>query len=252
MAVSFDRVAGIYDATRWAGIPPDVMRRILEAMNDVFKGCRLILDVGIGTGRFAQFFKETGFDVVGIDVSLSMMAQAREKGVVDLVRADAHHLPFRDLSFDGSMMIHVLHLMRDWVAVVHEVGRVTKQVLVSEAGDVEGFNPRQRYLELRTEMGYPLDRLNDGEVALRNIVMPRSVISAGDYWSDVNATEEITAFEKRRSSVMWDVPEEVHGRIMERLHQENKGKTHSRHDVAQVVAWDPASLRAFKAIAREG
>lgn len=251
MAVSFDHVAGIYDATRWAGVPPKVMRRILVAMKEALKDCQLILDVGVGTGRFAQFFRETGFDVVGIDISLSMMAQAKAKGVIDLVRADAHHLPFRDLSFDGSIMVHVIHLMRDWARVIHEVGRITKRVLVSEAGDVEGFSPRQRYLELRTEMGYPLDRLNDGEVALRKLVKPRSVVSASDYWSDVDATEEITAFEKRRSSVMWDVPEEVHSRIMERLHQENKGKTHSRHDVAEVVAWDPASLRDFKAVASD-
>jgi SAM-dependent methyltransferase len=246
MAFSFDRVASIYDATRWSGVPSDIMQKILDNMKKALKDCRTVLDIGTGTGRFAQHFLEWGFAVTAIDVSLSMMAHAREKGVRDLVRADAHHLPFRDQSFDGSVMIHVLHLVGDWVRVVNEVGRVTRKVLLSEAGDAEGFNPRQRYLELRTELGYPLNRLNDSEFGLRKLVKPKSMLSAGDYWTTLNADEEINAFVQRRSSVMWDVPEQVHERIIHRLHQENQGKILRRHETPEVVCWDPAELRAYK------
>ena len=79
MAVSFDRIAGIYDATRWAGIPPEIMEKFLNTMRELFAGCRTILDIGTGTGRFAMYFNDSGFNVVGIDVSLSMMAKARKK-----------------------------------------------------------------------------------------------------------------------------------------------------------------------------
>jgi ubiquinone/menaquinone biosynthesis C-methylase UbiE len=192
MAVSFDRIANIYDATRWTGIPPPIMEKVLSAMKDALKGCRTVLDIGTGTGRFAQFFQDSGLSIVGVDVSLLMMAEARRKGVRDLVRADAHHLPFRDESFDGSIMIHVLHLMQNWVQAVHEVGRVTKNILVSEAADSEGFSARRRYLELRAEMSYPLNRFNDAELGLRKILPPRLVVSAGDYWTEVNADNEIT------------------------------------------------------------
>jgi SAM-dependent methyltransferase len=245
MAVSFDPIASIYDATRWAGVPARVMKNILSAMKDSLKDCRTVLDIGTGTGRFAQYFVDAGFRVVGVDISLSMMVQAREKGVKDLVRADAHHLPFRDGSFDGSVMIHVLHLVEKWVQVIHEVGRVTKKILISEAGDTEGFSLRQSYLELRAEMGYPLNRFNDSEPGLRKLIPPKFTVSAGDYWTEVNADEEITSFEARKSSVIWDVPEEVHRRIMQRLHSEHHGKTVRRHDIAEVVGWDPAQLRAF-------
>src|SRR5437773_9327403 len=115
MGVSYDSVAKIYDATRWAGVPAPVMKNILDAMRDALKGCRNILDVGTGTGRFAKFLEDAGFTVIGVDVSLSMMAQAREIGVRTLVQADAHHLPFRDESFDGSIMIDVLHSVEHWV-----------------------------------------------------------------------------------------------------------------------------------------
>ncbi len=222
------------------------MGKILTAIKDGFKDCHVILDVGIGTGHFAQYLNGGGFSVVGVDVSLSMMKHARAKGVRDLVRADAHCLPFRDGSFDGSLMIHVLHLVKDWVQVVHEVGRVTRKVLISEAGDVEGFNARQRYLELRAEMGYPVDRFNDAEFGLRRLIRPKFVVPAGDYWTDVEADGEINSFESRRSSVMWDVPHDVHSAIMKRLRTEYGSKKLRRHDMPEVVGWDPAHLRDYK------
>jgi SAM-dependent methyltransferase len=246
MAVSFDRIANIYDATRWAGVPRPIMEKILSDMKEALKDCRSILDIGTGTGRFAQFFEDAGFTVVGVDISLSMMAEARKKGVRALVRADVHYLPFRDESFDGSIMIHVLHLVENWVQVVHEVGRVTRNILISEAGDAKGFSPRQRYLELRAEMGFPLNRFNDAEFGLRRLIRPRLVVSAGDYWTDVNADEEIATFEARKSSVMWDVPNDVHMKIVQRLRSEYGGKTLRRHDIPEVVGWDPAQLRKFR------
>jgi len=243
LAVSFDRVAGIYDATRWSGVPPEIMEKLLNTMKDLFAGCRTILDVGIGTGRFAEYFNNSGFNVVGIDVSLYMMAKAREKKLRDLVRADAHRLPFRDSTFDGAVMVHVLHLVRDWVQVVGEVGRVTGRVIVAEVEGGEGFSPRSRYLELRKAMGYRLVRFSDGEAGLRRVVPPATVKLVGDYWREVNVHEEIDSFDKRKSSVSWDVPAEVNDRIIQRLHSENPEKTVRRREIVEVVGWDPAQLR---------
>ncbi len=214
-------------------------------MKEAFKDCKLVLDIGTGTGRFAQYFDDSSCTVVGVDVSVAMMTQAREKGVRNLVRADAHYLPFRDQTFDASLMIHLLHLARDWIQVVHEAGRVTRKVLVSEAGDVHGFSARQMYLEIRTEMGYPLNRLNDGEFGLRGIIPPSFVEAAGDYWTDVKADEEIVSFDKRRSSVSWDLPEAVHRQIIQRMLTEFQGKTVRRHDIVEVVGWRPGQLHTF-------
>jgi len=240
-------MAGVYDSTRWSGVPPEVMKSLLNAMKELFAGCRTVLDVGIGTGRFAEYLSNSGFDVVGIDVSLSMMAKAREKRVRNLVQADAHYLPFRDRVFDGGIMVHVLHLVRDWVQVVREAGRVTGKRVVAEVEGGEGFNPRSRYLELRKEMGYPLDRFNDGEAGLRRVVPPASVKLVGDYWTDIDVHEEIDSFDKRKSSVSWDVPAEVNDRIIQRLHSENLEKTIRRREIVEVVGWDPAQLRNFAA-----
>ena len=216
-------------------------------MKELFAGCRTILDIGTGTGRFAEFFTDAGFNVVGIDVSLSMMEKARERKLRNLVQADAHRLPFRDGSFDGALTIHVLHLVHDWVQVVHEVGRVTRKVIVAEVEGGEGFNPRSRYLELRREMGHPLVRFNDGEAGLRRLVRPAIVKLVGDYLTDVDVHEEIDSFDRRKSSVSWDVPAEVNDGIIQRLHSENPEKIIRRREIVEVVGWDPKRLRNVRA-----
>ena len=196
-----------------------------------------------GRARFAEYLNDSGFEVVGIDESLSMMAKARERGIRTLVRADAHHLPFQDRAFDGAIMIHVLHLVSDWVLVIGEAGRVTGRIIVSEVEGGEGFSPRSRYLELRKEMGYSLDRFNDGEAGLRRVVPPATVKLVGDNWIDIDVHEEIDFFDKRKSSVSWDVPAEINDKIIQRLHSENPEKTIRRREIVEVVGWDPAELR---------
>ena len=243
MAVSFDRVARIYDSTRWSDFSLETMKKLLNTMKDLFNGCKTILDIGTGTGRFAEYFNDSGFNVVGIDLSLSMMAKAREKRLRNLVQADANRLPFRDGTFDGALMIHVLHLVRDWVQVVHEAGRVTRKVIVAEVEGGQGFSPRSRYLELRREMGYPLDRFNDGEAGLRLLVPPGTVKLVDDTWTDVDVHELIDSFDRRKSSVSWGVPEEVNKCIIQRLHSENPEKTVRRRDTLEVVGWNPDELR---------
>jgi hypothetical protein len=100
-----------------------------------------------------------------------------------------------------------------------------------------------RYLEVRQEMGYPLNRFNDGEAGLRRIVPPVIVKSVGDYWTEVDVHEEIDSFDQRKSSVSWGIPAEVNNRIIKRLHSENPEKTIRRRDIVEVVWWDPAQLR---------
>src|SRR5207249_6832613 len=71
LAISFDRVVGAYDSTR--GLSPELMRQIIDAMQDMLRSCTTVLDVGVGTGRFACPLNESGFRVVGVDISVPMM-----------------------------------------------------------------------------------------------------------------------------------------------------------------------------------
>src|SRR5580698_6860823 len=81
----FGRVADIYDATR--SLPEPEMALLLEAMRrQIRRGP--VIDVGVGTGRFALPLQGMGLEVVGIDISRGMMAKAREKGAENLLYAD--------------------------------------------------------------------------------------------------------------------------------------------------------------------
>src|SRR5215831_9004134 len=112
----FDRVANIYDATRKE--PDVVMQATLDVMQNALEGSKRVLDVGVGTGRFAKPLLDRGFSIVGVDVSRQMMAKAAVKGARELVQGDAHCLPFRDASFDAAIFILFLHLVPDWPRAV--------------------------------------------------------------------------------------------------------------------------------------
>ena len=80
----------------------------IEAEIDADKSFR-ILDVGCGTGRHAIELARRGYAVVGVDLSESQLARAREKAAAagvaaDFRRADARQLPFR-AEFDLAIML---------------------------------------------------------------------------------------------------------------------------------------------------
>jgi SAM-dependent methyltransferase len=126
-SVSFDRAAGFYDATR--RFSPQVSAaqtaQLREALRDVSDPT---LEIGVGTGRVALPLAAAGQRLVGVDISAAMLAALRDKspGALPLVRADATRLPFRNGSFGGAVVAHVLHLVSDWRAVVGELRRVVR------------------------------------------------------------------------------------------------------------------------------
>ncbi|MEO8032289.1 MAG: class I SAM-dependent methyltransferase [Gemmatimonadota bacterium] len=59
-----------------------------------------MLDVGCGPGRHLQAFESIGARPIGLDLSASLLARARQASTVPLIRADMRHLPIRPGSFD--------------------------------------------------------------------------------------------------------------------------------------------------------
>jgi ubiquinone/menaquinone biosynthesis C-methylase UbiE len=93
-----------------------------------------VLDVGTGTGVFAEAFAASGFTVVGIDVNPSLLHEARRLVPgVEFEEAPAESIPYTDRSFDLSFLGHVLHEADDPVAALTEARRVsTDRVVVLE------------------------------------------------------------------------------------------------------------------------
>lgn len=93
-----------------------------------------VLDLCCGFGRHSLAFAEAGVDVIGVDLSAELLAQARElPGAARLrdrlVRADARALPFRAAVFDAAVLLFSSFGYfgeRGDAAVLVELGRVVR------------------------------------------------------------------------------------------------------------------------------
>ncbi len=90
-----------------------------------------ILDVATGTGQQAFAFAKRGYDVIGVDLTESMLEIGRKHnkgGLVKFEAADATHLQFEENSFDVSCISFALHDMPPSIRgkVLQEMVRVTK------------------------------------------------------------------------------------------------------------------------------
>ena len=248
----FDRIADVYDSTREPATDYEV-----DAMVDALKGCRTVLDVGIGTGRFAKPLRDKGFEVTGVDISRKMMMKAREKGLRDVTLAEVHYLPFRDGSFDAALVVHVLHIVTDWRSMMAEVGRVTSKDIVSVLRGREGSRFSRSadpnsvgalYARLREEMGYPIQfpfrrmgRIWQNEDELRRDVPPRKVERIRDETVTTTLEETLMNRGQRRGGAN-QLPEDVRRKIVERIIAERGNQTYQRRLTEDLAVWDPAQF----------
>jgi ubiquinone/menaquinone biosynthesis C-methylase UbiE len=89
-----------------------------------------VLDAGCGTGAYSTWLVDAGADVVGVDVSEAMLAQARDAvddADAEFVHADlGEPLEFPDDAFDGVVSALALGYVRDWDHVFTEFHRVLR------------------------------------------------------------------------------------------------------------------------------
>lgn len=254
----FDLVAPVYDATR----PPPSAEE-LAAVRSALEGARTVLETGVGTGRYSVPLSEHGLRMTGVDISLEMMRLARSKGLERLVRADLHHLPFRDAGFDATLIVHVLQLIPDPFVALAELARVSRDRVVAVFPEPshamrerrEGF--RKRYRELAAARGYPLpERSRYWENGARLLAAwpPDRVVR-------VESTEPPDPERRRR----WEdlrafgglvgVPEEVHREIVAQIRAErgDRPPTELRGPRSHTIAvWSAARRAELGRLLRSG
>lgn len=81
-----------------------------------------ILEIGVGTGRFAMHFH----DVIGIDPSLNSLKMAEKRGV-KTVHGYGENIPFGDETFGCILIIVTLCFVEDPIDVLREAKRVLKK-----------------------------------------------------------------------------------------------------------------------------
>jgi SAM-dependent methyltransferase len=110
---------------------------------------RRILEVGCGWGELAEWVgRETGVEVVAVDLSPRMVALARESGVQAQV-GDVQELPFADGEFDVAIAAWMLYHVPDLDRGIAELARILRP----GGRLVVATNSRFHLLELRELVG---------------------------------------------------------------------------------------------------
>lgn len=126
----YQRIAPVYDLLDL----PFELRRYRALRPLLFEGLGgRLLDAGVGTGRNFPFYP-MGARVVGIDLSLAMLARARRRlpeatAAVELAQMDIASLAFPDDSFDACVASFLFCVLTDdqQVAALNEIARVVRQ-----------------------------------------------------------------------------------------------------------------------------
>ncbi|WP_053217452.1 class I SAM-dependent methyltransferase [Virgibacillus senegalensis] len=124
-----------------------------------------VLDVGCGDGYGSYKLMRAGYNVIGMDLSVEMIAKAEQLvdgNQLSFVQGDIVHLSFADERFDGIMGINVLEWAENPLHALQELDRVLKtggKVCIGLLGPTAG--PRNN--------SYP--RLY-GEKVICNTMMP--------------------------------------------------------------------------------
>jgi len=117
---------------------------------------KTVLDVGVGSGLFAEAFYRRGLKVAGVDINPHMLPAARQfvpQG--DFQEASAEVLPFLNATFDLVFLGLILHESDDPLKALQEARRVArKRVCILE------------WPYLQSEFGPPLaHRLKSTDIA---------------------------------------------------------------------------------------
>jgi ubiquinone/menaquinone biosynthesis C-methylase UbiE len=109
-----------------------------------------ILEIGVGTGRFAEHFP----GVIGIDPAFNALKFAQKRGVT-VMQAIGEQLPFKDETFSCIMLIVTLCFVRSPMDVLREGKRVLKSNGCIVVGLVPKDSPRGAFYEEKKRHGHP-------------------------------------------------------------------------------------------------
>ncbi|MCC5952792.1 MAG: methyltransferase domain-containing protein [Acidimicrobiia bacterium] len=210
-SIPFDRVAHCYDASRGG---EQRARLMAELLAEVLPSDGMVLEVGVGTGIVAAAVADRAIEVLGVDLSPAMAAQARQRLGPKVLVGDALVLPLVDGAVDAAYLVWVLHLVADPVAALAEVLRVvrpggvvaaipTSWVGFGAAGTSDGDLERiqARLGVLRAEIAAPdtvAEWLRD--VGLEDLTETERVEQR-----EQSPAATATLIEERAWSMLWDV-----------------------------------------------
>ncbi len=251
-SVSFDRAADYYDQTRDLAEP--VAAHGIPALLNLLSPHGRILDVGIGTGRIAVPLMTLGADVIGVDLSLKMMAKLRQKTpAVRIAQADAAQLPFAANTFDAVLTTHVLHLIGPWREALREFKRIIKPGGVylnawhhhhdRSVNQAVRDAWRERVRAYGVDWRRPGAQLPEEMIAELKTLGHFEEIQLVQYQTTSTAAFELERIASRVMSEAWQVPDDIYARTLAETRDWalrefgdlDRPIVEDRHFIAQVV-----------------
>jgi SAM-dependent methyltransferase len=238
-SLSFDRVAGRYDQTRY--YPPEVAERIAAAlvMHGHIPPHGSVLEIGVGTGRIAMPLLARGINVSGVDISPLMVARLQEKyaaqqqaepgrdwGTLAVTMADMSALPFADASLDASIAVHVFHLVPEWRQALDEALRVVRPggalLIGQDVRDGMEHRIQDRWQEIITALGYVPRRVGaqdslEVRAELQARGLPVEVFTVATWTLQEAPRAALESVVQREWSKTWGVPDDLFAESARRL-----------------------------------
>ena len=163
----------------------ELTRRLLG--NTLAPGAQ-VLELGCGPGRSLQYMRrELGLRAVGLDLSHSMLLEARSRSQAPAIRADAACLPVRRASVDAVLcecMLSLVLRLEDALAEIARVLRPGGMLFCSDlyargqAGEappvldrccIDGILRREEWAELLSRRGFIQESWKDHTPALKHL-----------------------------------------------------------------------------------
>ncbi|MBF0553583.1 MAG: methyltransferase domain-containing protein, partial [Nitrospirae bacterium] len=138
-----------------------------------------VLEIGCGTGVFTEKIDKTGAKITAVDISNDLLDLAKRRVVQNCFfqKANAHDLPYRELSFDTVIGSSVLHHL-DVEVAVRELFRVLRYNGKLVFAEPNILNP-QVFLERKIAFLRPLCHVVPHETAFLRTSIKRLLENYG-------------------------------------------------------------------------
>ena len=158
----YDHVAHDYDQVFSPHVAEHYLRKRTALVRELLPDGGTVLDVGCGTGALAGWIQRAGYDVVGVDASAGMLAEALDRGVGAVYAAYSTALPFADGTFDLALSVATMHHLETperVAATIAEMGRVVRSGGYVLVWDHNPLNPYWPILMKRVPQDHGDERL---------------------------------------------------------------------------------------------
>ncbi len=129
---------------RFDQFDPSVYQRLARAARERTNGAQAI-DIGCGSGTQAVALAEQGFNVLALDLSWEAVRLTHQNCTsepkIEVVCADAEHLPVPDRSVDACVCGLLLHHFKDLDLIADELERIVRPGGVVVTLDANAHNP---------------------------------------------------------------------------------------------------------------